>query len=235
MRNLLHKSAIAVLTLFVVCAGGNKAFAQPAESGLYAPQQMEEYRDISPRNAMLRSFVLPGWGHHYANPEDWRKGQYYMAIDVALITSLALLVVNSGLLEDNMYTLARAHSGTDIESRSREFQLAVGNHNSLSEYNAQNERTFNWHRMMDNTSENYWQWDSQQKRQEYQDVRDRWNMVNRQIPTVAGLMVLNRIVGGLSSFITARNELENIPEVSFNYMPSNDGNLHPVASLRLNF
>ena len=30
----------------------------------------------SPRDAFLRSLVLPGWGHHYIDKTDWKRGQF---------------------------------------------------------------------------------------------------------------------------------------------------------------
>lgn len=198
-------------------------------------QNQEVQSDISPRNAMFRSFLVPGWGHHYANPGEWRTGMYYMALDAVLITSVSLLAVNSGLLNENMYTFARLHSGTDIEGRSREFQLAVGNYESLAAYNAFQERTFNWERMLSDDPENFWEWESQKSREEYLDIRSRRDKVNRQIPTVISLMVVNRLVSGLSSYITARNMDANVPEFSMRYEPNSQGSFTPVASLRFSF
>ncbi len=191
--------------------------------------------EISGTSAMFRSFAVPGWGHYYANPDDWRRGQFYMAVDAALITSLTLLVVNSNLLETNLATFARTYSGTDLDGRSRQFALAVANFNSLATYNAQQERTFNWDRLFPDTPENFWQWESEDHRLRYGNIRSRYDKVNRQIPTVIGLMVANRLISGISSFVHVRNQDISLPEVSMFYSQEPNGNLHPTASVRFHF
>ncbi|MEX0684711.1 MAG: hypothetical protein WD267_08955 [Balneolales bacterium] len=181
--------------------------------------QDTDNREVSPGNALLRSFVMPGWGHHYVDRDNWRRGQYHLAADVILIASYLGFRTHSNVLEQNMYTVASAHSGQDITNRDRAYQLAVGNYHSLAEYNDYQQRTRNLDQLYPNTIEYQWEWDSQQKRQDYGDIRSQWNQTNQQLPALLSLMVVNRIISGLSAFSRARNHNTNIPQISFSHNP----------------
>lgn len=178
-----------------------------------------ELREVNPRTALLKSFVVPGWGHHYVDRQNWRRGQYHLAAEVVLIASYLGFRSHSRILEQNMFTLAAVHSGSDIKDRDRTFQLAVGNFDSLDDFNDFQERSRNLDRLLPNTPEYHWEWDSRESRAEYRDLRGRWDQTNQQMPAMMALMVVNRVFSGLSAFTQARSHNANLPEVSLSYNP----------------
>lgn len=153
--------------------------------------------------ALLRSFAVPGWGHRYVNRDEWRWGQYHLGAEVILVTSALIINRRANVLETNMFTYAGSHSGTDIRGRDREFQLAVGNFNSLAEYNDYQERTRNLDRRFPVTAEYQWQWESEQHRLDYRNMRSDRDHLNQQIPAIVAVMVVNRVVSGISAFSRA--------------------------------
>ncbi|MCC5932918.1 MAG: hypothetical protein LAT75_07035 [Candidatus Cyclonatronum sp.] len=160
----------------------------------------------NPGRAMLRSFVLPGWGQYYADSSDWRRGQYHLGADLLLIGSLMYLSSNASILQNNIYAHARSYAGIDLRSVPRNVELAVASSNSLASYNEAQLRSRNWDRLIDDVPANRWQWQTEESRGEFLRLRDRKDRAERQIPAVVTLMVVNRVVSGVHAFITARNQ-----------------------------
>lgn len=164
-----------------------------------------------PGRAMLRSFVLPGWGQYYADSSHWRRGQFHLGADLILLGSLVYLSSNASILQNNIYTYARTYAGIDLRTVPRNVELAVASSNSLSAFNETQLRSRNWDRLIDDIPQNRWQWQSEENRGEFLQMRDRKDRAERQIPALVTLMVVNRVVSGVHAFITARN-LESEPE-----------------------
>ncbi|MEX0779167.1 MAG: hypothetical protein WD037_05510 [Balneolales bacterium] len=229
--NQIHRSLkkrrlkFAAVFICMIFIAGSASQAQSMDNS------EREVKEVNPRNALLRSFVMPGWGHHYIDRQNWRRGQYHLAAEVVLIVSYLGFRTHSHVLEQNMYTMASAHSGIQIKDRERNFQLAVGNYDSLDEYNDYQERSRNLDRTFPDTPEYQWAWESSDKRFEYRDMRGRWDQTNQQLPALLSLMVINRVISGLSAFSQARTHNTNIPQLSLTYNP----NLHSGMQANLSF
>ncbi len=167
----------------------------------------------SPLRALLQSFVIPGWGHHYVDSGDWRRGQYHLAAEVILVGAYLGINRQSYVLEKNMYTHAGAYSGVDIRDRERQFELAVGNFRSLEEYNDYQERTRNLDRLFPDTPEYRWEWESADHWLEYRDLRSRRDNLNQQLPALAAFMVVNRVFSGISAYNRARTRSSSTTSV----------------------
>ncbi|AXJ01498.1 hypothetical protein CYPRO_2252 [Cyclonatronum proteinivorum] len=159
-----------------------------------------------PARAMLRSFVLPGWGQYYADPAEWRRGQLHLGLDLMLLGSLVYLSHNVNVLQNDIYTHARTFAGIDLRTVPRNIELAVAGANSLAAYNDAQLRSRNWDRLIDDIPENRWQWQSEDNRGEFLQLRDRKDRAERQIPAVVSLMVVNRVISGVHAFIRANNQ-----------------------------
>ncbi len=166
-----------------------------------------------PRGAFLRSLALPGWGHHYADSENWRRGQVHLGTEAVLAASLFGFHRRASNLETQYTTLANLRSGVDITDRSRTFRLAIGEYNSLEEHNDHQLRSRNWDRLLDETAENNWNWQSESDRRKYNQLRSDRDRARNQLPAILGLMTLNRVVSAISAYNRARTETD-LPQVS---------------------
>lgn len=162
--------------------------------------------------AMLRSMVLPGWGHAYVK-DHWKNSRSFLAADVAFFAASLGYRQSSQNALQSMYISTRQKAGVDIKDRPKSFQLAVAQFNSLSEYNTYQEKTRNWDRFLENTPENQWNWSSEQDRFRYNELRSRQENHSRQAGIFVGLMVVNRVASGVSSMVAARNHNRNLPTV----------------------
>jgi len=199
-----------------------------------AQDQDYDFDEKSPRGAFLRSMVLPGWGHQYLDKNDWRRGQYHMAADAIMILSYVGIRVRNDQLESDLETFARSNAGIDLSSKDRDFFLAIANFDNLAEYNDFQLRSRNWDDLISDSPENRWNWAADDDRFQYQDMRERIDRNNNQLPALITLMVANRVVSGISAFAKARNMNRELPEARFSYL-NEFGEPGFTASLRFGF
>lgn len=186
-----------------------------------------------PKVAFLKSLAVPGWGHHYVDPADWTRGQYHLAGEAALILSYFGFRIYSSRLEQNWFTYARLEAGVDIEGRERAFQLAVGDFNSLQAYNEFQERSRNWDRLITDTSQNRWNWQADRNREQYADLRERFERIDQQLPALVSLMVVNRVISAVSAYNRARKAGVSAGSTAFHF--STYGTNGVVAKLHITF
>ena len=188
----------------------------------------------NPGGALLRSIVLPGWGQYYNNSDSWRRGQIHLAADISLILGLVYLNTNANRLENNMYSFAQLNAGINLRSTGRTVELAVGNYLSLNDYNQAQLISRNWDRLIEDLPDNRWAWQNDQSRLEYLQLRDRVESSRQQIPAIITLLVVNRVVSGVSAFVQARNINQQLPDLSFSYN-SEFGTNAVVANISFQF
>lgn len=185
----------------------------------------------SPRGAFLRSLVLPGWGHHYINKKDWKRGQFYMAADAIIILSYAGIRVRNNQLENELQTFALANAGIDLRNKNRDIFLAIANFDNLDVYNDFQIRSRNWDNLITDSVENRWNWVNDEDRFRYQDKREKIDKNSNQLPALITLMVANRVISGIGAFVKARNVNFKVPEARFSHL-NEFGELGFTASLR---
>ena len=159
----------------------------------------------NPAAALRRSFLLPGWGEYYANSMQWTRGQWHMALDVSLILSYMGIRYRGSFLEDELVTFALSNAGIDLASRDREVYLAVSNHDNLALYNDYQLRSRNWNKRLEEIPENEWNWESSSSRSQFNDMRERVDKNNNQLPALVTLMVVNRVISGIHAFSLVRD------------------------------
>lgn len=188
----------------------------------------------SPRGAFLRSLVVPGWGHHYVDKTNWTRGQYHLAADVVMILSLTGLKVRGNYLQSELETFALSRASANLSNRDREFALAVANYDNLEAYNDYQLRSRNWNNLFPENSANQWNWDDETNRFQFQDMRERADKNDNQLPTIITLMVANRVISALSAYSSARRIWDNVPEASLSYL-NEFGQPGFTANLRFDF
>lgn len=169
--------------------------------------------DINPGNVFAKSLVLPGWGHYSIDSDNWTRGKVHLGTEVALIASFLGFRARSNQIEMQYETLASLKAGVDIGGRGRSFQLAVGDFDSLQEYNDFQLRGRRWNRLFEENPENEWLWASDKDRTRYRELRSERDNLRNQLPAILSLMVANRIIAGLSAYNRA-NKLQDRPEFS---------------------
>lgn len=167
-----------------------------------------------PRVSFLRSLVVPGWGHYYNDSENWTRGKVHLGADIVMIGTYFGLNARASNIEGQYHTFAQLNAGVSIADRGRTFQLALGQYDNLSDYNDFQLRSRNWDQLLPDTQENRWQWENEEERQRYSDLRENSDQARNQLPAIAGLMVVNRVVSAISAYRRARDMAPG-PELTF--------------------
>ena len=188
----------------------------------------------NPEEAFVRSLLVPGWGHYYANSDQWTRGQVHFGTDIVLIASYFGFSIRADNLKDQYETLASLKAGVDISERSRSFRLAIGDFNSLQEYNNFQLRSRNWNRLYEDQTANRWNWKTEGDRDNYNNLRSDVDRVKNQLPAILGLMVVNRVVSALSAYNRVKAQ-SNLPEVSIMPVSTPSEQVGVVARLNLHF
>lgn len=155
--------------------------------------------------ALLRSLILPGWGQYYNQPDHWTIGKVHLAADIALISGYFGFSIHAHRLHDNLLTQSRHYAGADIAGRSLSFKLALARYDNLDEYNEQMLRTRNWDQVLQDVPENQWQWQDDASRNRFVDLINREDQARNQLPAIASLMVVNRVLAGVGAYRQARS------------------------------
>lgn len=154
----------------------------------------------TPRGALLRSLVLPGWGHHYVQPDSWTAGKVHMAADVSLIAAYFGYDMRAADLETTLITQARHFSGADLNGRPRSFRFAVADYESLAAYNDAQLRTRNWNRILADTPENRWSWQDESSRKRFVSLINKQAAASDQLPAIVSMMFVNRVLAGVGAY-----------------------------------
>jgi hypothetical protein len=149
-----------------------------------------------PAGALLRSFVLPGWGHYYVDKNSWSRGQAHLLADILLIGSYFGLTVHA-------QTFARQHAGINLKGRGRDYLLNVAEFSSIQAYNDFQERSRNWDQIYEVNANNAWNWDSDTNRLSFLKLDNRVQNNRQQLPAIISLMVVNRIISGVTAYSKA--------------------------------
>jgi hypothetical protein len=154
----------------------------------------------TPRGALLRSLVLPGWGHHYAQPESWTAGKVHLVADAALLAAYFGYDLRASDLETTLITQAKHYSGAELDGRPRSFRFAVADYESLAAYNDAQLRTRNWNRVLSDTPENQWSWQDEASRKRFVSLINQEAAASDQLPAIVSMMVVNRVLAGVGAY-----------------------------------
>lgn len=223
-RNTALKTFAAIICLMFIAGLQQTVSAQTTDQS-----------DLpSPRGALLRSFMVPGWGHYYAEQDNWNRGKYHLAAEAVFVLSYFGLNARSDYLEDSYVTLAKSKAGVDLSDKDRQYRIAIGNFDNLRDYNDAQLQLRNWNQVYPETAEFYWNWESNKERFQYQNTRERVDRHRSQLPSLIALMVANRLISGVSAFIHARNLSDNLPQAQLNYI-NEFGQPGITAKVRIEF
>ena len=174
------------------------AFDEPFETKSEKDERKDE------RTALLKSLVLPGWGHFGLDASASTRGKIHIGTDLALLAGYVGADLRVGSLTDEYLALGELRAGVLMANRDRTFVLAMGNFNSLEEYNDYQLRSRNWNRLIEDVPANRWQWEYDEDRRRFKDIRERADLMENQLPAILGFMVINRVISGISAFNRTR-------------------------------
>ena len=194
---------LIVITTLIWGAWVSPILAQDLDTPL-SFTALESTQYPTPQQAFLRSLVVPGWGHVSMGDAHITRGRTHMITDIGLVLAIVIGEQREARLLDDGFALAQTYAGISLTNKSRSLQLAVSDYDSFEEYNETMLRLRNWNRLILDTPENHWAWESSQRRVEYQELREQADQAGRAMPIAISLMVANRVVSAISAARLAR-------------------------------
>lgn len=179
--------------------------------------------------------IVPGWGELSIGGESARQGWLHLGADAVMAASLFGLNIYVDNTRENLFTHARIHTGVDVQSKDRAYELAIGRYESIYQYNDAMERQRRWRAIYPVTEEYIWEWDSNESRLDYQSMKKKADVASNQIPAVVTFMVINRLWSGFNAYLDAKNFNAQLPTVNFEPVGLAETNQVQGWAVRMNF
>lgn len=143
------------------------------------------------------SLVLPGLGDLYAKKAE--TGKYYFGADVALWLAYGGFQAYGHWVKNDARIYAVQKAGADFSGKGAQFEVDLGNFNTVDDYNQAKLRNRQYELLYDVSSNFAWKWNSDEERLRFKKERIRGDEVIRNSQFVVGALVINRIVAAISA------------------------------------
>ena len=192
-------------------------------SGLLHPLPAAAEDAKSPRKAALLSLLLPGAGELYAG--GGRSGRFFLFVEGASWTGLVAFNALESSRRATFESFAAAHSGVRPEGKSDTYFEDMVVYRSLYDRNAR--AVFldgNLARLIPETPENIWEWDSDTSRQKFHTLRASAKSARQKRLLFIGAFVFNRFASAINAARIARKtQSSGQPPVEIGVAPRADG------------
>lgn len=166
-------------------------------------QNVEAGRKISMKKAMLLSFLFPGAGQYYADSKF--KGQVFMGVEASIWVGFIAYRVYGGWKKDDYQDFAAAHAGVNNAGKDDEFYDWLGFYDSREEFNQFGRLYYPDRAYLADNESYYWQWDSEDNRLTFKDMKDDSKRAFRNSTFMIGLAIANRVIAGIDTYRTVKS------------------------------
>jgi hypothetical protein len=166
-------------------------------------QSAKDQREISMKKAMLLTMLFPGAGQYYADSKF--KGQVFMGVEAAIWTGFIAYRVYGGWKKDSYQDFAAAHAGVDNSGKDEEFYDWVGFYESREQFNQLGRLYYPDRPYLPDNSSYDWQWDSDENRVYFKEMKDDSKRAFRNSTFMIGLAIANRIIAGIDTYRTVKS------------------------------
>jgi hypothetical protein len=152
--------------------------------------------------AGLLSALIPGGGQYYLGKR--KTARYFFAAEALTWLSYFSFRTYGNWKKDDYQAYAAIHANADLEDKSDEFLTWVGFYSNIREFN-QFGRAWDPERpYLPDTPENHWEWQTEEERLTYRDLRNGSKESYRRSEFMIGLAILDRAVAVIDAVRSAR-------------------------------
>lgn len=140
----------------------------------------------------IKSAILPGWGEYDLNKNS--RGNFFLTTEMIGIALTTFSFVKSGNIATSYRAVAAEHANVIVGGKNHQFWVDIGNYDSQFDYNDEHLRWREFDNLYPRETNWNWDWDTEEKRNEFEDLRvesDRLKLVGR---FFIGGIVLNHII-----------------------------------------
>jgi len=199
-----------------------------------APSLVPDEETSKPKNkgkAMFMSLLIPGWGQRYAGATT--KSAVFFGLEVGLWTTYGGLTAYGNWRENDYETFAASYAGVNLDGKNHTYFIDVGNFDNIYEHNEYRLQQRNWNKYYQDTEYWYWDWDTKEHMQKFDDLRIAADTADNRAKFVLGVIVANHLVSAIDAVISVhryeKNRLSNLDwDVYFG-----DSNFQPAVNINL--
>jgi hypothetical protein len=179
------------------------------------------------------SLLIPGGGEWFLNHRTSAK--ILLGTEVALWTGYFGTRSYVNILQQDFEAYAAVHARVNTANKDDQYWIDVGNSGNIYDFNEQKRVERDLEATYPENDENYWQWDSQENRYKYNDMRFKRHDWKRRLNFVVGGLILNRLVSAIDVIRILRRGKKEGSQHSYLYFDYQDTHLHgEVYRLNMN-
>ena len=180
--------------------------------------------------AVVYSLILPGAGEYYAGRFD--VGKYSLAGEAALWILYTGMNIHGYQVRNDGRAFARLHAGFDDENKNDDYYVNVSNFMNTFDFNEKRLRDRDYKSLYDPFSNMAWNWDSDENRRKFRDMRVRADEIINNTKFVAIAMIANRIFSAVNAarFVSNYNSDLNISLNPIGFENRYDGFLLKIST-----
>ena len=158
----------------------------------------QEEKSFSKAKAVLLTMLVPGAGHFYLGQKG--RGEVFMGAEAVAWAGFFAFRIYGSWRKDDYIRYAQEHAGVDPSGKDDDFYGRLSFYDSREDYNTAGRLYNPGDPYYPHTSAYYWQWDSNESREYYRDVRNSSQSSYRKATFMIGVAIANRIIAGIDVF-----------------------------------
>lgn len=162
----------------------------PHYSGFVPRTKTASARERKDPKPFLKSLLIPGWGQF--SQERKNTALQFIGTEALLWGGMFALQNYGGLLKDDYKSYAQSYAGITSEGKNHAFFVNIGNYDSVDDYNLRQQIERDYESLYLG-NEYYWQWNSLQQRNTYEDMRIKSDLYLNSVVYFTGAIVINHI------------------------------------------
>jgi len=155
----------------------------------------------SRRRAFFQSLLLPGWGQHYTESKTMMRA--FIASEAVLWASFIGFTAWSNWLESDFRSFASDHAGVDTKNKPSDYFVDIGIYGSIDQFNQDRLRNRDVAGLYTDRPAFFWQWDSEENRLKYANLRVRSSRANNRADLTLGAIFANHVISAIHSTLAA--------------------------------
>lgn len=170
----------------------------------YQPEQSIQ----STGPVFLKSMLLPGWGQ-LSSGANTRARTFFIA-EGLLWSAFASFQIYSHLKQNDLENYAVQKAGVNETGKIKSFYTDVSNYTDIFEHNEEMRRFRRYDDAYPIDENHFWQWSSEEERQQFDKLRLSSSQAHRNSTLVLGAILVNHVISGIDAIFVARRQNRKI-------------------------
>ncbi len=177
-------------------------FTEPLTAREAVPNPAYTFQDESPEaksvfKAVVLSLLLPGMGELYAG--GFASGKYFLFAESGLWLTFTSFEVYGRWVQNDARKFAGSHASVQTDGKDDLFFINIANFNNVYDYNEKKLRDRDLASLYDPNGPFFWQWDTEQSRTRFRDLRVKSDNILNNVRFVAAAIVVNHVASAINA------------------------------------